>query len=158
VGKAERFDEEVTASFDPNIFLAKVSDGKAISKYQKGQIVFSQGDRADAVFYIQKGKIKLTVVSERGKEAVVGLLGPPGLSSIGRSKLARTVVNLRLRPCHASLIGGDRRNSPSSLAKFTANRRASSRLSRFGRRAMRRSDMSGIGGEVEVRGLRLKRR
>ena len=68
--------KRVTASFDPKIFLAKVGDGKAISKYQKGQIVFSQGDRADAVFYIQKGKIKLTVVSERGKEAVVGLLGP----------------------------------------------------------------------------------
>ena len=68
--------KRVTASFDPQIFLAKVGDGKAISKYQKGQIVFSQGDRADAVFYIQKGKIKLTVVSERGKEAVVGLLGP----------------------------------------------------------------------------------
>jgi CRP-like cAMP-binding protein len=58
-------------AFDPKIFLAKVGDGKAISKYQKDQIVFSQGDVADAVFCIQKGRIKLTVVSERGKEAVV---------------------------------------------------------------------------------------
>ena len=66
----------VVAGFDPKAFLAKVSDGTVISKYQKDQIVFSQGDVADAVFYIQKGKIKLTVVSERGKEAVVGLLGP----------------------------------------------------------------------------------
>jgi hypothetical protein len=64
------------AAFDPKIFLAKVGDGKTISKYQKDQIVFSQGDVADAVFYIQKGKIKLTVVSERGKEAVVGILEP----------------------------------------------------------------------------------
>ena len=64
------------AAFDPNIFLAMVGDGKTISKYQKDQIVFSQGDVADAVFYIQKGKIKLTVVSERGKEAVVGILEP----------------------------------------------------------------------------------
>jgi CRP-like cAMP-binding protein len=64
------------AVFDPKIFLAKVGDGKAISKYQKDQVVFSQGDIADAVFYLQKGKIKLTVVSERGKEAVVGVLGP----------------------------------------------------------------------------------
>ena len=63
-------------SFNPKIFLAKVGDGKAISKYQKDQIVFSQGDVGDAVFFIQKGKIKLTVVSERGKEAVVGILGP----------------------------------------------------------------------------------
>jgi CRP/FNR family cyclic AMP-dependent transcriptional regulator len=60
--------------FDSKIFLAKVGNGKTISKYQKDQIVFSQGDFADAVFYIQKGKIKLTVVSERGKEAVVGIL------------------------------------------------------------------------------------
>jgi CRP/FNR family transcriptional regulator, cyclic AMP receptor protein len=60
--------------FDSKIFLAKVGDGKTISKYQKDQIVFSQGDFADAVFYIQKGKIKLTVVSQRGKEAVVGIL------------------------------------------------------------------------------------
>ena len=63
-------------SFNPKAFLAKVGDGKTISKYQKGQIVFLQGDVGDAVFFIQKGKIKLTVISERGKEAVVGILGP----------------------------------------------------------------------------------
>jgi CRP/FNR family transcriptional regulator, cyclic AMP receptor protein len=62
-------------AFDPATFLAKVGDGKTISKYQKGNIVFSQGDVGDAVFYIQKGRIKLTVVSKRGKEAVVGLIG-----------------------------------------------------------------------------------
>ena len=67
--------KKATASFEPKTFLAKVGDGKAVSKYQKGQIVFAQGASADAVFYILKGKIKLTVVSERGKEAVVGLLG-----------------------------------------------------------------------------------
>jgi CRP/FNR family cyclic AMP-dependent transcriptional regulator len=62
--------------FDPKRFLAKVGKGKAISKYRKDQIVFSQGQVADAVFYIQQGKIKLTVVSEQGKEAVVAILGP----------------------------------------------------------------------------------
>jgi CRP/FNR family cyclic AMP-dependent transcriptional regulator len=56
------------------MFLAKVGSGKTVSTYDKGQIVFSQGDAADAVFYIITGKIKLTVVSRRGKEAVVGLL------------------------------------------------------------------------------------
>ena len=66
----------VTASFDPKIFLAKVGEGKTISKYRKDQVVFSQGQVADAVFYIQQGKIKLTVVSEQGKEAVVAILGP----------------------------------------------------------------------------------
>ena len=64
------------ASFVPKIFLAKVGEGKTISKYRKDQIVFSQGEAADAVFYIQQGKVKLTVVSQQGKEAVVAILGP----------------------------------------------------------------------------------
>ena len=68
--------KRVKASFDPKTFLAKVGEGKTISKYRKDQIVFSQGQIADAVFYIQHGKIKLTVVSEQGKEAVVAILGP----------------------------------------------------------------------------------
>jgi CRP/FNR family cyclic AMP-dependent transcriptional regulator len=49
------------ASFDPKKFLAKVGEGKTISEFQKAEVVFSQGDAADAVFYIQKGRIKLTV-------------------------------------------------------------------------------------------------
>jgi CRP/FNR family cyclic AMP-dependent transcriptional regulator len=64
------------ASFDPKEFLAKMGEGKTISKYRKDQIVFSQGEVADAVFYIQQGKVKLTVVSEQGKEAVVAILEP----------------------------------------------------------------------------------
>ena len=62
-------------SFDPKSFLAKVGEGRSIGKYRKDQIVFSQGDPADAVFYIQRGKVKVTVVSEQGKEAVVAILG-----------------------------------------------------------------------------------
>ena len=61
--------------FDPKAFLAMVGDGHAIGKYKKTAVVFSQGDPADAVFYIQKGKVKVTVVSEQGKEAVVAILG-----------------------------------------------------------------------------------
>src|SRR5713226_2510388 len=68
--------KRVKASFDPKIFLAKVGEGKTISKYRNDQIVFSQGQVADAVFYIQEGKVKLTVVSEQGKEAAVAILGP----------------------------------------------------------------------------------
>jgi CRP/FNR family cyclic AMP-dependent transcriptional regulator len=64
------------ATFDPKIFLAKVGEGKTVSEYRKDQIVFTQGHAGDAVFYIQKGEIKLTVISEQGKEAVVGILGP----------------------------------------------------------------------------------
>ena len=62
-------------SFNSKSFLAKVGEGRSVGKYRKGQVVFSQGNAGDAVFYIQKGKVKITVVSEQGKEAVVAILG-----------------------------------------------------------------------------------
>jgi CRP/FNR family cyclic AMP-dependent transcriptional regulator len=61
-------------AFDPKLFLAKIGNGHDVVKYRKDQVVFSQGDPADAVFYVQKGKVKLTVVSEQGKEAVIAIL------------------------------------------------------------------------------------
>jgi len=61
--------------FDAKALLAKVGDGRSIDKYRKNEIVFTQGDQADAVFYVQKGKVKITVVSQQGKEAVVAILG-----------------------------------------------------------------------------------
>jgi CRP/FNR family transcriptional regulator, cyclic AMP receptor protein len=61
--------------FDLKTFLATVNGGRSVSKYRKNQKVFSQGDPADAVFYIQEGSIKVTVVSARGKEAVVAVQG-----------------------------------------------------------------------------------
>ena len=64
------------SDFDAQVFLARVGEGKSILEFQKGQNVFAQGDLADTVFYIQKGKIKLTVLSDLGKEAVIGILGP----------------------------------------------------------------------------------
>jgi len=60
--------------FDPKGFLARVGHGKTISEYKKNQNIFSQGEVAEAVFYIQRGRVKLTVLSEQGKEAVVGIL------------------------------------------------------------------------------------
>ena len=60
--------------FDPKAFLGMVGEGRRIEKRRKGEIVFSQGDAADAVFYIEKGKVKVTVVSPQGKEAVVAIL------------------------------------------------------------------------------------
>ncbi|MCS6296724.1 MAG: Crp/Fnr family transcriptional regulator [Nitrospira sp.] len=63
-----------TAGFNPTTFLAKVGNGKTILKSKKKDVLFSQGDAADAVFYIQEGKVKLTVVSTKGKEAVVAIL------------------------------------------------------------------------------------
>ena len=65
-----------TKPFAPKAFLTKAGGGKSISKYQIDQPVFTQGDLADSVFYIQSGKVKVTVVSEQGKEAVVAILGP----------------------------------------------------------------------------------
>ena len=54
--------------FDPKAFLSKVNGGRAISEYQKDQVVYTQGEPADSVFYIQSGKVKKTVVSERGRK------------------------------------------------------------------------------------------
>jgi CRP-like cAMP-binding protein len=61
-------------AFDPLAFLGRVEAGKTIEGYAKNQKIFSQGDVADMVFFIQKGKVKITVLSEHGKEAVVGIL------------------------------------------------------------------------------------
>ena len=64
------------AGFDPKAFLAIVGEGKTILEFHKDQIVFAQGDAADTIFYIQSGRVKVVVISEQGKEAVVGIFGP----------------------------------------------------------------------------------
>lgn len=63
-----------SAPFNSKAFLSKVGNGKTMLKFLKNQTIFSQGDASDAVFYIQQGKIKLTVVSSKGKEAVIAVL------------------------------------------------------------------------------------
>jgi len=68
-------DSKTEPPFDPKAFLAKANGGRTISKYRTNQIVFAQGDLADSVFYIHDGKVKVTVISEQGKEAVVAVLG-----------------------------------------------------------------------------------
>jgi len=62
-------------TFDPKDFLAKVGSGRTIAKYRKNHKVFVQGEPADSVFYILSGEIKVTVVSEQGREAVIAILG-----------------------------------------------------------------------------------
>ncbi len=79
-------DPHDTAAFDPRLFLTKLTAGKTSREYRADEFVFSQGDAADAVFYIQSGKVKLTVVSKRGKEAVVAML--PEASFFGEGCLA----------------------------------------------------------------------
>lgn len=62
--------------FDPKSFLTLAGMGRSVVEYQQGQAIFLQGDPADAVFYIQEGKVQITVLSEHGKEGVIAMLGP----------------------------------------------------------------------------------
>src|SRR5690348_3780039 len=63
-----------TLDFDPRKFLASIGDGRKVVTFPKKQTIFAQGDAADAVFYIQDGKVRLSVVSKTGKEATLGIL------------------------------------------------------------------------------------
>ena len=63
------------ASFDPKSFLVKAGEGRTITNQAADQVIFSQGDPADSAFYVQNGKVKITVLSKRGKEAVLAILG-----------------------------------------------------------------------------------
>ena len=60
--------------FDSKAFLAAVGEGRTIQSYEKDAVIYSQGDPADSVFYVQRGKVKLAIVSPRGKEAVIAIL------------------------------------------------------------------------------------
>ena len=78
--------------FDPKAFLSKVNGGRTISEYRKNQVIYRQGDPADSVFYIRSGKVKKTVVSEQGKEAVIAVLGTGDF--FGEGCLAGQVLRL----------------------------------------------------------------
>lgn len=101
--------------FDPHIFLAKVGEGKTISDYRKNQRVFSQGDPADAVFFIRNGKVKLTVVSKQGKEAVVGILGTDDFFGEGclAGQPLRTVTATAMSAC--AIVRLEKRNTIRAL-------------------------------------------
>lgn len=62
--------------FDPRTFLTRIEEGKTTRHYRSKQVIYSQGDPADAVFYVESGKVRLTVVSTRGKEAIIGVAEP----------------------------------------------------------------------------------
>ena len=62
-------------SFDPKLFLTKVGTGRTVLEYEESGQIYSQGEPASAVFFIQRGRVKLTVLSRQGKEAVIGILG-----------------------------------------------------------------------------------
>src|SRR5690242_20334413 len=71
-----RMKRKAPAAVDPKVLLAAVGARKAARQYHDGQAVFSQGDRADTVFFVERGKVKLTVLSQQGKQAVIALLEP----------------------------------------------------------------------------------
>jgi CRP/FNR family cyclic AMP-dependent transcriptional regulator len=106
---------ERSRDFNAASFLAKPDSGRGNVKYRKKQIIFSQGDAADAVFYIQKGKLKVTVVSDRGKEAVAAILNPDeffgeacmagqGLRLVTVSAMTDAVVTRIEKPAMVRLI------------------------------------------------------
>ena len=74
-----------TREFNPNTFLATIGEGRKIVQLPKKQTIFTQGDKADSVFYVQKGKVRLTVVSKTGKEATIGIVGAPPGTHVFRS-------------------------------------------------------------------------
>src|SRR4029077_11163116 len=98
-----------TPAFNPQTFLNKVGSGKTSLTSLKKQVLYSQGDAADAVFYIQGGRVKLTVVSQQGKEAVVAILEQG--SFFGESCLAgqtvRTSTATTLEGCSIVRIDKD---------------------------------------------------
>jgi CRP/FNR family transcriptional regulator, cyclic AMP receptor protein len=78
--------------FDPNTFLATIGAGRKFVLFPKKQRIFAQGDNADAVFYVQTGKVRLTVVSKTGKEATIGILGEKGF--FGEGSLAGQALRM----------------------------------------------------------------
>ena len=81
-----------TREFDPDTFLATIGDGRKMVTAPKSQVIFTQGDKADAVFYIRQGKVKLTVVSNTGKEATIGILNEGNF--FGEGSLAGQLVRM----------------------------------------------------------------
>jgi CRP/FNR family cyclic AMP-dependent transcriptional regulator len=93
--------ESLKGTFDPAVFLGSDGTGKRVEKYEKNQRIFGQGEVADSVFFIQKGKVKITVLSEHGKEAVVGIFAEGqffGEACLGGTKL-RTATSHAMEAC-----------------------------------------------------------
>jgi CRP/FNR family transcriptional regulator, cyclic AMP receptor protein len=78
--------------FDPHTFLATIGEGRRILTVPKKQAIFTQGDGADAVYYVQKGKVRLTVVSKTGKEATIAMVGEGNF--FGEGALAGQVLRM----------------------------------------------------------------
>ena len=93
-------------AFKSSDFLAKAAGGRSISRYAKDQVIFSQGESADAVFYIQTGQVKIAVISEQGKEAVIAVLGPDEFCGEGAlaGQPRRMATASAMTECHVMRI------------------------------------------------------
>src|SRR5580765_5494290 len=88
--------------FDPNAFLAQSGIGRTVHRYRPKQAIFSQGDRANTVFYVQEGNVKLSVLSKQGKEATIGLFGPGeflGEGCLASDQLVRLATATAITDC-----------------------------------------------------------
>src|SRR5690242_13086653 len=115
----------VDSGFDAHAFLAKKGPGRALVDYAPGQVVFAQGDRADSLFYINKGKIAVSVVSRRGKEAIIAILGPGTFFGEGclagqtlRMSTAKAMVDSSVTRLQKSTTVRDLEDKPALTALF----------------------------------------
>ena len=120
--------KKAAPSFDPVSFLAKVGGGRTIAKFAKNRKLFAQGDDADSVFYIQKGKVKVTVISEQGKEAVVAVLGADEFCGEGcltgqkvRIATAAALTDCDIMRIEKGVIVGLLRKEPAFSEMFVAH-------------------------------------
>lgn len=93
--------------FDPSLFLSSAGIGKTLRKYRPNQAIFSQGEPADAVFYLQEGRVRLSVLSKQGKEATIALLGPGdflGEGCIASDQPVRMATATAITECSALKI------------------------------------------------------
>lgn len=116
------------STFDPAEFLAKVGGGRTMAKYRKNQKLFTQGDQADSVFYIQKGKVKITVISVHGKEAVIAILGKDEFTGEGclAGQTVRITTATAMTDCEIMRIEKDAivsilHNEPAFSSMFVAH-------------------------------------
>lgn len=92
--------------FDPKVFLSKVNGNRTISEYKKGEVIYRQDDPAASVFYIQAGKVKVAVLSEQGREAVIAVLGTGDFFGEGclSGQALRMATATALGPCSITRI------------------------------------------------------
>src|SRR5215470_62355 len=116
------------SEFDPRAFLAKADGGVTLSTYSKGQVVFTQGEPANSVFYIQEGRVKVAVVSAQGKEAVVAFLKAGDFIGEGcltgrlrRVSTARALTDSMITRVDKSTMVRVLRDEPNFSELFTAH-------------------------------------